>query len=85
MEKINQIANDPDKMRSVTGFGDGAPGGDITKDLFMCLAILELYSSAYLNADNHFARASTVSSQTATKAPKDRLLSYLSLISQLKK
>ena len=41
----------------MTGFGDGAPGGDLTKDLFMMLAILELYSSAYLEADNHFSRA----------------------------
>lgn len=57
MEKINQIASDPDKIKIMTGFGDGAPGGDLTKDLFTCLAILELYNSAYIDADNYFSRA----------------------------
>ena len=80
MEKITQVASDPDAMRKMTGFGDGAPGGDLTKDLFTLLAILELYSSAYLDADNYFARAQTASSSTANKPPKDRLFSYLQLV-----
>ena len=82
MEKITQIANNPEKMRSMTGFGDGAPGGDLTKDLFMLLAILELQSSAYIDADFHFSKPS---SGNGSKPPRDRLLSYLSLIGQFKK
>ena len=85
MDKINQIATDHDKMRLITGFGDGAPGGDLTKDLFMMLAILELYSSAYLEADNHFSRAQSASSSTANRPSKDRLISYMQLIGQIKK
>ena len=85
MDKINQIATDHDKMRLITGFGDGAPGGDLTKDLFTMLALLELYSSAYLEADNFFARAQSASSATANKPSKDRLFSYMQLIGQLKK
>ena len=80
MEKITQIANNPDKMKSMTGFGDGAPGGDLTKDLFMLLAIIELHSSAYLDADYHFSKAQQASSSTASKPPRDRFLSYLQLI-----
>ena len=82
MEKITQIANNPDKMRSMTGFGDGAPGGDLTKDLFMLLAILELHSSAYIDADCHFSKANL---KSGGKPPRDRLLTYLQLIGQFKK
>ena len=57
MEKIAAFANDPDKMRNLTGFNDGTPGGDLTKDLFMLVAILELYSTAYLDADCYFSKA----------------------------
>ena len=80
MEKITQLASNPDKMRSLTGFGDGAPGGDLTKDLFMLLALLELYSSAYLDADFHFSKANIKSSGSKQMPPRDRLLSYLQLV-----
>ena len=79
MEKINFLASDPDKIRTLTGFNDGAPGGDITKDLFILVAILEMYSSAYLDADCFFSKAQEATSQ-ATFLPRDRLLSYLKLI-----
>ena len=62
-------------MKGLTGFGEGATGGDITKDLFTLVALLELYSSAYLEADCFFARAHTVSS--VANPPRDRLLCYL--------
>ena len=60
-------------MRSLTGFFDSA--GDLTKDLFQLVAILELYSTAYLEADVYFARANSMS--TVVNPPKDRLLCYL--------
>lgn len=62
-------------MKGLTGFGEGAAGGDITKDLFTLVALLELYSSAYLEADCFFARAHSVSS--VANPPRDRLLCYL--------
>ena len=62
-------------MKNLTGFGDGAPGGDLTKDLFTLVAILELYSSAYLEADCYFARSGSMS--TVANPPRDRLLCYL--------
>ena len=51
------FANDADKIKNLTGFGNGTPGGDLTKDLFMLVAILELYSTAYLDADCYFSKA----------------------------
>lgn len=62
-------------MRGLTGFTDGGNGGDLTKDLFVLVAILELYSSAYLEADCFFARAHSMSS--VANPPRDRLLCYL--------
>ncbi len=81
MDKINQVAANLDKMRGLTGFADSA--GDLTKDLFTLLALLELYSSAYLEADCYFARAHNTSS--IVNPPKDRLLCYLQLVSHIKK
>ena len=71
MEKISQIAGSVDKMKGLTGHSDG----DMQRDLFTLVAILELYSSAYLEADCYFARAHSVS--TVANPPKDRLLCYL--------
>ena len=68
-------------MRLLTGFADSA--GDLTKDLFMLVGLLELYSSAYLEADCYFARAHSLSS--VVNPPKDRLLCYLQLVSSLKR
>ena len=59
----------------MAGFGDGAAGGDLTKDLFTLAAMLELYSSAYLDADCFFARTHSMSS--VANPPRDRLLCYL--------
>ena len=73
MDKINQVGANLDKMRGLTGFADSA--GDLTRDLFTLLGLLELYSSAYLEADCYFARAHNVS--TIVNPPKDRLLCYL--------
>jgi len=44
-------------MRLLTGFADGTAGGDLTKDLFQLVALLEIYSSAYIEADCFFASA----------------------------
>lgn len=81
VDKIGQIASSSDKMRLLTGFVDSA--GDLTKDLFMLVGLLELYSSAYLEADCYFARAHSISS--VVNPPKDRLLCYLQLVSSLKR
>ena len=67
------MANNAEKMRSFTGYFDS--GGDLTKDLFTLVAILELYSSAYLDADCYFARSHNMSS--VANPPRDRLLCYL--------
>lgn len=75
--KINQIANNPDRMKSLTGFGDGAPGGDLTRDLFILVALLELYSTAYLDADCYFSQAQQASTTATGFMPRDRLLTYL--------
>ena len=72
---ITEFASSSSKMRSLTGFDDGAPGGDLTKDLFVLVAILELYSSTYLDSDVFFARGHSMSS--VANPPRDRLLCYL--------
>ena len=69
------MAGNAEKMRSFTGYFDGPGGGDLTKDLFTLVAILELYSSAYLEADCYFARVHSMSS--VANPPRDRLLCYL--------
>ena len=81
MEKISQFASSADKIRSLTGFTDSS--GDLTKDLFTLVGLLELYSSAYLDADCFFARTHSIS--TVVNPPRDRLLCYLHLISNLKR
>ena len=80
-EKISSFASSIEKMKGLTGFTDGA--GDLTKDLFTLVALLELYSSAYVEADCYFARAHSMSS--VVNPPRDRLLCYLQLVSQLKR
>ena len=65
-------------MKSLTGFNEGGSGSsnaDLTKDLFMLVGILELYSSAYLEADCFFSRANSMSS--VVNPPRDRLICYL--------
>ena len=83
VEQIAQFASSSDKVRQLTGFADGTAGGDLTKDLFHLVALLELYSSAYLDADCYFARAHSMS--TVVNPPKDRLLCYLQLVGQIKR
>lgn len=68
-------------MRGLTGFTDSS--GDLTKDLFILVGLLELYSSAYIEADCFFARAHSMS--TVANPPRDRLLCYLQLITNLKR
>ena len=81
-----QTANNPLKIKAMTGFDDGAPGGDLTKDLFVLVALLELYSSAYLDADCYFSKNQTESQTSAAGfMPRDRLLTYLQLVRSVKR
>ena len=87
VEKINHLSSSADKIRALTGFNIGVhdPSSDtaITRDLFQLVAMLEIYSQAYLEADQYFSRQVSLSS--VTKPPKDRLICYLQLIKSIKK
>ena len=76
-----QTSQSLDRMKQVTGHSETS--GDMSKELFQLVAILELYSSSYLEADVAFARHHTTSS--IVNPPKDRLLCYLQLVSQIKR
>ena len=76
-----QTSQSTDKMRSITGHQES--NENMSKELFQLLAILELYSSAYLEADIAFSRHHSTSSVVIP--PKDRLICYLQLVSQIKK
>ena len=80
VEKISQFVSSPEKMLKLTGFADGTSGGDLTKDLFQLVGLLELYSSAYLEADGHFMKAHSNSEGPASQQ-HNRLLGYLQLVS----
>ena len=67
-------------MRMLTGFADGTAGGDLTKDLFQLVGLLELYSSAYIEADNFFSKAHS-NSEGPSPQQQNRLLGYLQLVS----
>ena len=60
VEKISKFSTSIDKVKALTGYDlglhDSAQEGAITKDLFMLLALLELYSAAYMEADVYFSR-----------------------------
>ena len=81
VDKIAQTSRDIDKMKQITGHQDTS--GDMSRELFQLLGLLELYSSAYLEADCFFARHHNTSS--VVNPPKDRLLCYLQLVSQIKR
>ena len=79
VEKISKFSTNMDKVKALTGYDrslhDSAQEGSITKDLFMLLALLELYSAAYMEADVYFSRQNSMSS--VVHPPKDRLICYL--------
>ena len=60
VEKIAQFSTSADKIRTLTGFNvgvnDSAQDIAITRDLFQLVALLELYSNAYLESDVYFSR-----------------------------
>jgi len=80
VDKINSLAGNSDKMRGLSGHSSDA---ELAKDMFTLLGILELYSSAYIEADCFFARTHSMS--TVANPPRDRLLCYLQLISHIKR
>ena len=49
---------------------------DLLGDMFKTLAILEIYSAAYIDADCFFSRTAP-NGGGVVSAPRDRLLSYL--------
>ena len=73
VEKIMQTSHSLDKMRAITGHQES--NENMSKELFQMIAILELYSSAYLEADVAFSRHHSTSS--VVNPPKDRLICYL--------
>jgi hypothetical protein len=64
-------------MLGLTGFTDL---GEMAKELFQLVGILELYGAAYIEADAYFTSSVYVSSN-----PRDRLLGYLQLINMAKR
>jgi hypothetical protein len=63
-------------MLGLTGFADI---GEMSKELFQLVGLLELYGAAYIEADAFFTSSVYVSSN-----PRDRLLGYLQLINMAK-
>ena len=55
VEKIMHLSANSEKIRQLTGFNigvhDATTDTAITKDLFQLVAMLEIYSQAYLEAD----------------------------------
>ena len=87
VEKISKFASNSDKIRALTGFSVGVSEqhqeGSVTRDLFQLVALLELYSAAYLEADCYFSRQNSLSS--VVNPPTDRLICYLQLVNSIKK
>ena len=83
VEKISKCAANIDKIKTLTGFDDLSQDGAIIRDLFQLIALLELHSAAYQEADCHFSRKNSLSA--VVNPPKDRLICYLQLVKSLKK